>query len=300
MVRPAANYADGVAQALVGKLGQLLSEEYHLLSGVRGEVAHLRDDVSIMNALLRMLSEADDGSVNHFVREWMKQVRELAYDGEDCIDIFVLRISCAPRIPRMLGGARHLVVTLRARRRLAADIQALRARAAALGERRVRYGVDGQTLRPSVSFGSSATVASSSADVARASTANDPGQLVGIKDQVESLSDKVKSMEMTSDNQPDRRLKVFSIVGFGGLGKTTLAVEVCRKLKEEFTCQAIVSVSQAFQPSKDMAGLLGRIHQQVMKEKKGFHEEIAPTTTLSELLAEKRCWSPGARRHRRR
>ncbi|KAF7067689.1 hypothetical protein CFC21_073546 [Triticum aestivum] len=73
---------------------------------------------------------------------------------------------------------------------------------------------------------------------------------------------------MTHENQLDKKLEVFSILGFGGLGKTTLAVEVCRRLEEEFSCQATVTVLQAFDASKDMSGLLLRILHQVVKVKR--------------------------------
>ncbi|EEE60078.1 hypothetical protein OsJ_12906 [Oryza sativa Japonica Group] len=46
-----------------------------------------------MNTLLHMQSEGDDGVVDHFVMEWRKQLRELAYYSEDCIDLSLLHIS---------------------------------------------------------------------------------------------------------------------------------------------------------------------------------------------------------------
>ena len=84
---------EGVAQALVGNLGQLVGSEFQKLRGVGSEVAQLRDELATMNALLRMQAEAEDGAVDHFIREWMKQLRELAYDAEDCIHLYMFRVK---------------------------------------------------------------------------------------------------------------------------------------------------------------------------------------------------------------
>ncbi|KAI4995616.1 hypothetical protein ZWY2020_035519 [Hordeum vulgare] len=75
-------------------------------------------------------------------------------------------------------------------------------------------------------------------------------------------------------------------VGFGGLGKTTLAMEVCRQLEPEFQRQAQVSVSQAFGGTKDLKELLKRVLQQIVKPKadnaEGIKEED-PLVGINEM-----------------
>jgi disease resistance protein RPM1 len=56
----------------VSSVGQLVGDEFRQLHGVGGEVARLRNELATINALLRMHSEANEGAVDHFVREWMK------------------------------------------------------------------------------------------------------------------------------------------------------------------------------------------------------------------------------------
>jgi len=145
------------------------------------------------------------------------------------------------------------------RRTLAADVKALLARTTTVSERHVHNGIDRAAL-PRSPWLAPVSAASVSANAVR--HADDPDdQFVGIREQVDTLAERIKA------DDDDRSLKVFSIVGSGGLGKTTLAVELCRQLEADFQRQALVSVSQAFDGGKDMKGLMARLLKQIVNLK---------------------------------
>ncbi|KAF8686805.1 hypothetical protein HU200_043415 [Digitaria exilis] len=221
-----------------------------------------------MTALLIMHSEAaaaagdDDGAgVDHFVRVWMNQLRELAYDADDCIDLYKLRIKSRPT-DGVLLRLKRLFGTLLARRRLAGEIAALRSRAVAIGERHARFGggVDRDALRRRRPSSSSSTSAPPPPARALHDVPQHRHHLVGIEDQAEAMARKLVVKD--EGGEISRRAMVLSIVGFGGLGKTTLAKEVCRRLEEEFPYQAMVSVSQAFEAGRDLEELCKRRRMQ--------------------------------------
>ncbi|CAL4964253.1 unnamed protein product [Urochloa decumbens] len=151
------------------------------------------------------------------MRTWMKQVREIGYDAEDCIDIFLHHLSKQSGDSRAM--ARHAYIvnflrTLKVRLKLATEIQSLKSRAQKASERRLRYKLD--TLDMPDNMASS----SSYIDVDRRLPAfhGDESPLVGMAENKQKLIDLL--------NKDDMQLRVISVVGIGGLGKTTLAMSV--------------------------------------------------------------------------
>ncbi|TVU41707.1 hypothetical protein EJB05_15251, partial [Eragrostis curvula] len=282
----------GASQSLVNNVGRLLAAEYGQLSGVGGEIAELRDDLSAMNALLRMQSEAKDGSVDPFIQEIMKQVRELAYDSEDRIDLYRLRIKCR-RNDGVFARVKHLFQTLSSRRRLAGDVRALRARAIAISERHARYGVNREALGWSPASSAPLLLEAPVSEHALRRV-NDPGhhKLVSIGNQVDTLVEQLKA------RVDGNCLKVFSIVGFGGVGKTTLAKEVFRRLEANFQFTAMVSLSQAFEPARDLTALLKLVLQRFLKANPETEESIVNENRIDDLDPEsladtlKKCLAP--------
>ncbi|EAZ42023.1 hypothetical protein OsJ_26574 [Oryza sativa Japonica Group] len=131
-------------KSLTGKLGSLLAQEYTLIAGVRDDIQYINDELASMQAFLSKLKRRD---VDHDEQrqDWMKQVREVAYDIKDCVDDVGHRLG---REPRGSGAAIsfqrawYLLTTLYKRRRIAAEIGNLKLRAQHVSERRTRYGVE--------------------------------------------------------------------------------------------------------------------------------------------------------------
>ncbi|XP_037408299.1 disease resistance protein PIK6-NP-like isoform X3 [Triticum dicoccoides] len=72
------------------------------------------------------------------------------------------------------------------------------------------------------------------------SCVKDVTELVGI----EETRDELINMLIEGDDWLKQPLKTVSIVGFGGLGKTTLAKSAYDQIKGQFDCDAFISVSQ--------------------------------------------------------
>ncbi|CAL5093025.1 unnamed protein product [Urochloa decumbens] len=265
----------GVMTEVIGKLMSLLGEEYTKLTGVQREVNFMKDELSSMNALLQRLAEVDH-DLDLQTKEWRRQVQEMSYDIEDCIDDFIHHIG-HNGMDDSAGLVRRVVEqlkALRARHQIGSQIQELKARVEDANKRRMRYKLDERA------FQSSTTAA---IDPRLPSLYAEPDVLVGI----DQPRDELVKLLMDGEGASVQQLKVISIVGPGGLGKTTLANEVYRRLEGQFQCRAFVSLSQQPDVKKILRNILTQVSQQEYFNMEMWDEESF-INAIREFLKNKR------------
>ena len=77
--------ARSVLDGVLSSAGSAIADEVARLIGVPKEVDFIRNELEMMQAFLKVASAHPEATVrNDIVKTWVKQVRDLAYDVEDC------------------------------------------------------------------------------------------------------------------------------------------------------------------------------------------------------------------------
>uniref|UniRef100_A0A0E0ARD1 Uncharacterized protein n=1 Tax=Oryza glumipatula TaxID=40148 RepID=A0A0E0ARD1_9ORYZ len=245
----------GVMGSLLPKLGELLKDEYDLQRGTRKKIKSLSRELESVHAVLRKVAAVPLDQLDELVKLWARDVRELSYDMEDIVDMFLVRFnddheSDDPWVLRRLRKKMSkLFKKAKDRREIAGAIQSpvsIDPRLQALYKRSTELtGVDGPM-------------------------------------------DKIINMLSPRDDiHLSDKKKIISIVGFGGLGKTTLAKAVYDKLKPDFDCGAFV-------PNPDMKKVLRDILIDLDKQKYKHSiimklNERQLIDEIKDLVEKKRC-----------
>uniref|UniRef100_A0A0D9X7R9 AAA+ ATPase domain-containing protein n=1 Tax=Leersia perrieri TaxID=77586 RepID=A0A0D9X7R9_9ORYZ len=238
MVGATASALIGVMNPLLAKLSSLLVRECDKLKGVGREVELLRDELRSIKTALVAMTETEEPSSQ--VKEWMRQLRELSYDVEDCIDVFMHHLGQPDPDDGLFRRTKRRLKALRGRRCIASQVAELKERAVVVNERRKRYELDA-----AASSSGAVTI-----DSRLPALFKEMDRLVGIQGPRDELVKFLTGVDLA----PQRR--VLSIVGFGGLGKTTLANQVYQHIKSQFDCTAFVSVSRKPNINKILAKIL--------------------------------------------
>ncbi|CAM0947816.1 unnamed protein product [Alopecurus aequalis] len=220
-----------------------------------------------MKALLDKMELMDN--LDPSAKNWRDHVREMSYDMENCIDDFMHDVDRARVSQGFVKKITEFLMTLGKRNQIANKIEELKDLAVEANARRKRYRVDD-------CVDSSPHVVA--IDPRISAIYKEAAGLVGIDGPREEL---VSWLLMDSHKE----LKVVSIVGFGGLGKTTLAKQVYDKTGEQFNCRAFFSVSQRPHVKNLLVGLQRKLG---MEQSSHDHELQDIIDRLREYLKHKR------------
>ncbi|CAA7400483.1 unnamed protein product [Spirodela intermedia] len=243
--------ANAVLGYAVERVGDLLIDEAVFLYSVKDQVEWVKEELQAMECFLKDADAKSKGDER--VQNWVRQVREIAYRAEDLVESFILdadrrrrRRKCFIRtiVPCCIPPPYDFIIL----HQFGEEIEALRAKIREINERRSTYGIKDLGEEPGRQIGE--TVRERRRVVLHASDSD----LVGMD------AEKNKILGHLLDGSRKKR-SVISIVGMGGLGKTTLAKRVFNEARADFGHSVWIDVSQQYSTED----LLGDILRQVTK-----------------------------------
>ncbi|KAM0855983.1 hypothetical protein ACQ4PT_049413 [Festuca glaucescens] len=227
--------SEGAIGSLLGKLGDLLAGNYKLLKEAIDDIMSLKAELESMRAFLERMSEAEE-EPDKQAKCWANEVRDLSYDIEDSVDEFMRPVECESNskpsgfFKGFIHRTMNLLTAMNSQHKIAKEFRGLKRHVIEASERRTRYKIDDAVFKPN----------NTSIDIHMLAIYEDTAGLVGIDGPRDELIELMVGEEGVSAQQ----MKGLSIMGFGGLGKTTLANQIYDKLNGQFECRAFVSVSQ--------------------------------------------------------
>ncbi|KAF7081524.1 hypothetical protein CFC21_085457 [Triticum aestivum] len=181
---------------------------------------------------------------------------------EDSIDDFMQSVDVEDTKPDgFLEKMKNLLGKVKARHRIGKEIQDLKKQITEVAQRNERYKV-----REAFSKKKNATI-----DPRALAIFQHTSELVGIDEP------KAKVIKLlTEGTSTQEKTKLVSIVGSGGMGKTTLASQVYEDLKGKFKCQAFLTVSR----NPDMMNIL----RTILRAVSGQHYRDTEEGSIEQLI----------------
>ncbi|CAJ1958741.1 unnamed protein product [Sphenostylis stenocarpa] len=228
--------AEAALSFVLQQLYLLGTEEICLLKGLRSDFSNIQHELETIYAFLKNADRRAgyEGDTNYRIKTWVKQVREVSFCIEDVIDKYikdVARYRCIDSLPTIALKPK----TLMSRHRIASEIRDIKSIVREIKDRSTRYD-----FQSSSNNSREASDNSCWSDPRMDSHFIEETGLVGFESPREELIGFL--------TQGTQQLSVFSVVGMGGLGKTTLAKHVYDnpQVQEHFKCTCFLTVSQSY------------------------------------------------------
>ncbi|KAG5530898.1 hypothetical protein RHGRI_025749 [Rhododendron griersonianum] len=263
---------DAVVSFVVDRLGDLLIEQVVFLRGVKNDVVWLRGQLQYMLCFLKDAEEKQD--VDNRMRKWITDIRDVAYEAEDIIDNFILKVEAGT--PKNMGlkdcfekyfcicSKLTILIQQANLYGIGREINTLKTKLTQIERSRVTFGIrsidDARERSDHMNRRENW--------LRKERPYKDNEHVVGFKEDADKLtSELIKEVK-------DRY--VITIVGTGGLGKTTLARKLYNTLSctQEFDCYAWLSVSTDYDIQDLLRSTIKSFKRPSTKEELEFLEKM--------------------------
>ncbi|XP_066336758.1 putative disease resistance protein RGA4 [Miscanthus floridulus] len=240
-----AGVLDALASYIQNMLMQMAADEVHMLLGVSGEIDNM--DIKLRD-LKNILADADRRNItDQSVQAWGVELRNAMYDATDILDLCQLKAmergqrhdaGCFNPLLFCIRNPLHAHDIGSRIKNLNKKLDDIKARGASF--KFMNLGTYEDRGRNVVSYPSGTRETSGGLD---------ESGLVGekIEEDTTNLVEMLTKKYPTDDDKSNKII-IFSIVGIGGIGKTTLAQKIFNSevIKHEFTKKIWLSVNQDF------------------------------------------------------
>ncbi|XP_078153009.1 disease resistance protein RPP13-like [Carex rostrata] len=225
---------EAVLNFVLGKLANIIDKEIELLGGVAKNVKLVQRELSRIQCCLRDADSKRKGDAR--VQNWLNELRDVAYRIEDATDTFFLEFEDNRHkdlnFLEKFKQWRHKPMRVPVLHKLGTELEKIQKELEEISKSRVDYGIE-----PLQDKGKGEAIV---LPFRRATYQEfNETEVIGLH------ADKKNILKLLHPEKTLRRA-VITIVGTGGLGKTTLAHMIYKSARAKFEYHIMLSISQRF------------------------------------------------------
>ncbi|XP_066342361.1 putative disease resistance protein RGA3 [Miscanthus floridulus] len=238
---------DAMSPYVTKLIADMATEEVAILLGVSGEIEKLKDNMETINCFL---ADAERRRITEqIVQRWVRKLKDAMYDATDILDLCHLQADkhkeskCGSMEEKASGCLQPLLFCLRNplfAHKIGSRIKELNQRLEGIYKEADKYKFN-------ISIGSNPEprrLTAAELSIYKTSSHFDESSIVG--EQIERDTKELVQVLTRDDKNHD--IKVVSIIGMGGMGKTTLAQKIFNEatIQEHFKTKIWLNINKQF------------------------------------------------------